>query len=432
MSGNTTWKEKAAEAAFVNGFKGVMGAYRAAEPHLRRRVEANLVNKYDDKTATFEGGEMETLTQRNYEKAFVNLWKAETVAPYLGFHDASKADKAAAVKDRVVVGAYHGDGAICDDDPTVEIEDLVAHVTSEEVRREFQEAYSPAEREAICMIMSLLGHGEAYALYTSATLLPVVKGTGAKMGMAMQAMEEAKHFMVLREMLRTIDDIRPLHTSARMLFERVAGKDYYHKLFGMNVILESFATNLFSHFEDFPGLRHIMRAFHMDESRHCAFPQTYASLGNIPDHVTNDPKYQRARLLMLAPALPIIFDYKPYFETLGLDVFQFFGRFVAKVTRLSERSGFPMPQKREDILYGLNNLFNAYVRNFEPEKYEGYRDYTLLKDGEISKDMADREREVFGADIFGGLGDMIAKMRLSRNAARSARSAQRTVASMLN
>ena len=429
---NMTWKDKAADKAFATGFQAALGAYYKAEPMIRRRIESNLVNKYDDKTATFEGGEMELLTQRNYEKAFVNLWKAETVAPYLGFHDASRADKAAAVNDRVVVGAYHGDGAICEDDPTVEIDDLVAHVTSDEVRREFQEAYSPEQREAICMIMSLLGHGEAYALYTSATLLPVVKGTGAKMGMAMQAMEEAKHFMVLREMLRTIDNIRPLKTSARLLFETVAGKSYYHKLFGMNVILESFATNLFSHFEDFPGLRHIMRAFHMDESRHCAFPQTYNSLGNIPEHVTHDPKYQRARLRMLVPALPIIFDYKPYFETLGLDTFEFFGRFLAKVTRLSERSGFPMPQKREEILYGVNMIFNAYTRNFEPEKYQGFRDYTLLRGGEISQDMADREREVFGSDIFGGIGDMIAKMRIGKSAARGARDAQRAMASMLN
>ena len=427
MSRNATWKEKAADYAFEKGFTGILGAYYKAEPYIRRRVESSLVNNYDDKTATFHGGEMELLTQRNYNKAFANLWKAETVAPYLGFNDASRADKAAASKDHVVVGAYHGEGAVVQDDPSVEIEALMAHVTSDEVRREFQEAYTPEQREAVSMIMSLLGHGEAYALYTSATLLPVVKGTGAKMGMAMQVMEEAKHFMVLREMLRTIDDIRPLKTSARLLFETVARKDYYHKLFGMNIILESFATNLFSHFEDFPGLRHIMRAFHMDESRHCAFPQSYSSLGNIPEHVTNDPKYQRARLLMLVPAFPIIFDYKPYFETLGLDVFEFFGRFLSKVTRLSERSGFPLPQPREEILLQTNLMFNGYVKKFEPHKWDGFRDYTLLKEGDISKDMAEREREVFGSDIFGGIGDMIAKM-----GRRTARSAQRAASNMVN
>ena len=69
----------------------------------------------------------------------------------------------------------------------------------------------------LARILSLIGHGEAYALLTSATILNFVQGTGARVGMAMQVMEEAKHFIVLRKMLQTLGVAAPLdpvvHTS---------------------------------------------------------------------------------------------------------------------------------------------------------------------------------------------------------------------------
>jgi hypothetical protein len=394
-----TTKQKLGDALFRHGVSGALGLWQANQQRIHRRTEKRLANRYDDRQACFIGGEMSDLTHRNYEKALSLLWKAETVAPYLGFHDASKADKVAG-RAGTVIGDLKRESGTAE-----EVRDLVETVKSEDVRREFQQAYSPQQREAICQIMSLLAHGEAYALYTSATLLPLVRGTGAKVGMAMQVMEEAKHFLVLREMLNTIDHVRPLSTAARVLFETIAHKSYYHKLFGMNVVLESFATNLFSHFENYPGLRHIMRPFHMDESRHCAFPQSYAELGNIPDHVTNDIKYQRARGRMLLPAIPLLFDYKPYFEVLGLDAFEFFGRFVVKADRLARRSGFPLPG--EPLLL-VSVFFNNYVRIFEPHKYDGFKDYTLMRKGEISDEMARRERDVFGDDIFDGISELIA------------------------
>ncbi len=397
-------KQSVGDTLFKVGISAALDAFHASEGMLRRRVERNLANRYDDRKACFIGGEMEQLTHRNYEKALSHLWKAEMVAPYLGFRDGSRADKVAGASGTVVGDLTREGGPT----PVVETRDLVDVVRSEDVRREFASSYSPAEREAIAQIMSLLAHGEAYALYTSATLLPIVQGTGAKVGMAMQVMEEAKHFMVLREMLRVLDEVKPLPASARMLFESIARKRYYHKLFGMNVVLESFATNLFSHFEDYPGLRHIMRPFHMDESRHCAFPQTYAALGNIPDHVTNDIKYQRARVRMLLPAIPLVFDLKPHFEVLGMDTFAFFGRFLAKVDRLAERAGFPVPG---EPLLAVNVLFNNYRRIFEPDQYTGFVDYTQMNKGEISNDMAERELATFGSDVFDGLGSVLAAYR---------------------
>ena len=393
-----TWADK----ALYYGLNAALGIYRSQEERLRNFVDNRIVTSYDDKQAQFLGGEMELLTHRNYEKALVNLWKAEAMAPYLGIKDASRADKVAVARGVVVASPQTG-GKPPPSKGKEEVKDLVEVVTGEQVRREFEEGYTPEQRDGIIEIMSLLGHGEAYALYTSCTLLPLVRGTGSKLGMAMQTMEEAKHYIVLREMLNTIDHIRPLRASARMLFENIARQRYYNKLFGMNVVLESAATNLFSHFENFPGLRHIMRGFHMDESRHVAFPQNYAQSGNIPEHVTKSYRYQWSRLVMLLPAVALFLDYKPHFDAAGIDPYAFWGRFLSKVTRAAENAKMPLPFPRDLILWSVNFFFDSYIKAFEPERYRGFQDYTLLRKGDISDDMADREREVFGKDLFDGV-----------------------------
>lgn len=376
--------DKAADAAFF----GVSGLYRKYEDRAREYVDNHLINTYDDRTANFVGGEMEVLTSRNYEKALANIWKAEIAAPYLGFHDATRDEKRAEAQKEI--------SETCE---------MVKKASSEEVRRRFEAATTQEQRDALGWILSLICHGEAYALYTSATLIPHVTGTGARMGMSLQVMEEAKHFIVLREMLRTLGILKPLHNSARFLFESVARAEPYNRLFGMNVMLESFATSIFSTFSHFPGIEDIMHQFHRDEARHVGFPQNYNQEGNIPEHVTKSKRYQVSRAMMLAPALGAIFDYRPYFEALGMDVFAFFGKFIAKVTRLAERSGMPLPQKRDELLMGYNLAINTYFMRWEPENYKGFVDYTLRKEGDIDPEMEKLEREIYGNDVFGGIGE---------------------------
>ncbi len=406
--------QKQADVAFKSAIKGLdLLNERYLDARLRKWADnpKKMANRYDDSTATFHGGEMELLTQRNYEKALAHIWKAELIAPYLNIRDASKADYVASNGGAVTASTSFMDPVII----TEEIKQSVERATSDEVRREFHEAHSPEKREALMRLVSFITHGEAYALYTSATLMPVVQGTGAKLGMAMQVMEEAKHFFTLREMCKSLDRIYPMTGSGKALVEVIARKDYYHKLFGMNVVLEGFATSIFGFLENQPGLRHIMRGFHMDESRHSAFPQTYAKLGNIPYHVTHSRRYQWARAMMFLPIGPLILEFKPLFDTLGYDTFAFFGKTLSKVSRLAENSGFPLPFERTEFLMGANILFNRWVRVLEPEKYEGFRDYTLLGIGELSQDMELREREVFGNDIFGGVGSIIGRWLAKQN-----------------
>lgn len=410
-----TYRQTLSDKALRAGFESFMWAYHKGEPGIRNWIEKGLVNTYDDQTGEYIGGEDPLLVERNYEKAFAHLWKAESVAPYLDIHDASKADWAAA-NHGVIIGDLKREGININP-----IKESIERATSEEIRREFQESYSPEQRNAMVEIVSLIAHGEAYALYTSATLLPLVKGTGAKLGMSMQVMEEAKHFYTLRAMLNTIDRMRPLPTAARVLFENVARKQFYNKLFGMNVVLEGFATSMFSFFEDYPGLRHIFRGFHMDESRHCGFPHTYHAEGHIPAHVTKDLRYKWARLLMLSPAVPLIYDYMPYFDALNIDTFSFFGKVVAKITRLGERAGFDLPWPREETLIGINFFFNMYTRAMRPEKYSGFKDYTQVWKGELSEDMEQRELDTFGNDVYGGVRDLIDAIRTRRKKSLSAR-----------
>lgn len=358
--------------------------YRGFEPRWRRRLERHQVTSYDDREHGFRGGDLHELTTRVYEKGLRHIWKAEIQAPFLGFHDASALEKA----------------GVGEETQRHETRSLLNTVSASDVRREFDQAFSPEQRQAILDITSLIAHGEAYALYTSATLLPFVSGTGSKMGMAMQVMEEAKHFLVLREMTRLLGGSPPLRDSAYILFERIARAEPYARLFGMNVILESWATSLFAQFAEVPGLRHVFAEFHLDESRHVGFPKNYYESGRIPPEVTHGlrPRMRRERLLF--PAIGLIWDYKPAFDTLGIDVFAFFGRFLAKASRLAENSGLPIVAPREKVMALTNLLFNSCVRAFEPERFNGYQDYTQLHDGSIRSDILEIEKEVFGEDVF--------------------------------
>lgn len=382
-----TTRQKLSWQAFKTLTPILLQAYQRTSPRLRKRIKKTAVSGYDPDIYGFKGGELKQLMATNYEKALRNIWKAEIAAPFLGIRDASKLEKAGAEAE-----------AAAERHETIEMMQLA---TSDKVRKEFEDAFSPEQREAIGWLMSLIGQGEAYALFTSSKLVSVVNGTGARMGMAMQVMEEAKHFLVLRAMLKTLGIDKNLKDSAYLLFERIAAARPYTMMFGMNVVLESFATSMFAQFADYPGLRHIVHVFHMDEARHVGFPKSYAKEGNMPEWVSTSKAEAYRRLLLVAPALPLVFDYKPYFEALNLDCFEFFGKFLAKAARLADDTGFYLPQPSEEMLSQINLLFNSYTLAFEPHKFNGYKDYTKLHGNEYRADIMERELATFGKKVFG-------------------------------
>jgi hypothetical protein len=212
----------------------------------------------------------------------------------------------------------------------------------------------------------------------------------------MQVMEEAKHYIVLRALMQGIGDVKPLPDSARIILETIARQRGYSKMFGMNILVESLATSLFAQFADTPGLKHVLGGFHRDEARHAGFPRTYFENGGIPVDVTDGLVHKANRTRLVFLALPIVWEMKPHFDILGIDTFEFFGRFLTKVGRLAETAGMPLLWPRDQVAEKINLLFNLWRAEFEPHKWDGFVDYTSLEDrltGRNQRVLLARERE---------------------------------------
>ena len=99
-----------------------------------------------------------------------------------------------------------------------------------------------------------------------------MKSTGARAALTLQVVEEAKHFVVLRELLQAFEVPIPRQSAWEYLFlEGVLGARGVERLYGMNVLVEGIALGLFGLLNHLPGLE-VLRLFHLDESRHTGLP----------------------------------------------------------------------------------------------------------------------------------------------------------------
>ena len=241
-------------------------------------------------------------------------------------------------------------------------------------------------------MLSAIGHGEAYAWLVSAELLGEVKSTGARAALTMQVMEEAKHFVVLRELLQAFDVPIPRQSAWEyMLLEGVSKAKGLEKFFGMNVVVEGIALSLFGLMSHMPGLE-ILRLFHLDESRHTGLPSNYFKEFPLSKWQRYNPAAQARRINLILPALGLI----PYLEEdlaeLGIDAFEFGGSVLRKVSHLAERNGFHFTVPRAVLLAELNVLFNGYCKLTRPgHKYRDFMDSDTTR-GERERAV---EREIF-------------------------------------
>lgn len=343
---------------------------------------------YDDRTATFSGGDVAPMIRRNYEKSLANLWKAEVVAPFLGFQDASGEERrrraAASSPDPVTREAAE------------EIDGLTDAIDSKGFERTLRQHYSPRERRALAQLLSVICHGEAYALFVSASLLPVVNGTGPKLGMAMQVMEEAKHFIVMRTLVRKIEQIHPQVVWDFVLLEEILRAAPMDRLFGMNVVVESIAMNFFGAFSSYPGLERVLPRFHLDESRHSAFPVSYAEEGGLDTREVNSLAARRRRLQLILPLIPLLIHLEPAARAVGMDIFEFGGFAFEKVVRLAGRAGYLLPFSPRDVLRIYNVGVNLGCRIMDPGRYEAVHDFTRPRTYRASREIRRIEAEVFG------------------------------------
>ena len=311
---------------------------------------------YDDELYEFLGGSGETLRKKHYDKSLRLLWKAEAQAPYLDFRDCTAQEKELTqMAERAMSG---------------EEKAQLKRLGTAEYRALLNREYTPRQKQAIVNLLSAVGHGEAYAWLTSAELMASVKTTGARAALTMQVLEEAKHFLVLRELARAFEVPVPrLSAPEYLMLERVLKAEGLEKFFGMNVLVEGIALGLFGALSHLPGLE-VLRMFHLDESRHTALPTNYFREFPLSAKQKQNVLAKFRRLFMIAPALLLIPTLEDDMAELGIDAFDFGGSVVRKITQLSARNGFELPFSNDSLLEGVDQLLNTYCRLTRPGHVE--------------------------------------------------------------
>jgi hypothetical protein len=304
--------------------------------------------QYDDERYEFIGGAQDGLRAKHYDKSMRLMWKAERELPWSTFHDCSEQERALF--------------KMAEQSMNKAEKKAHAQITSQEFRDTLSREYTQEQKEAIVAVLSAIGHGEAYAWLVSAEVLGAVKSTGAKAALTMQVLEEAKHFVVLRELMYAFDVEVPRQSVWEyLLLEQVYKAKGLEKLFGMNVLVEGIALSLFGMLSDLPGLE-VLKLFHLDEARHTALPVNYFGEFPMSRWERRNPVRRLNRLRLVLPALPLVFYLEAPLAVLGVDAFAFGGSVIRKVGFLAGRAGFDLPVEADELGEAINQLFNAYAK----------------------------------------------------------------------
>lgn len=346
----------------VRTFDGVLGRL-----HLGgRRAD------YDDLTYAFEGGPNDALRAKHYDKSLRLLWKAEQHAPWSSFHDANGLERE--LQDQAHKSLSSAE------------ERELRRIRSDEFRALLDREYTLREKQALVNILTAIGHGEAYAWLVAADLVGTVKSTGAKAASAAQVIEEAKHFVVLRELVHAFGvEVPRLSAWEYVLLEQVMKLDGLEKFFGMNVVVEGIALSMFGALSHLPGME-ILRLFHLDEARHAALPVNYLKDFPLSTWQKHSPRRRVSRLRLLLPAVPLVWALEEDCAELGIDAFEFGGAVIRKVSKLAERAGFYLPIPIEGVSGGLNLIFNGYCKLTRAE--HGFRDFRECESTRGTRELA--------------------------------------------
>jgi hypothetical protein len=128
-------------------------------------------------------------------------------------------------------------------------------------------------------ILSQLLHGEQGALMVAGELVAAVPDYEAKLYVASQAMDEARHVEVFGRYIRALDRIYPAQpVLAALLRDIMQTPCWQAKMVGMQVILEGLALGTFINVKAATGcalLRSLLAYVTKDEARHVAFGSIY-------------------------------------------------------------------------------------------------------------------------------------------------------------
>ncbi|KAB2898255.1 MAG: hypothetical protein F9K40_11635 [Kofleriaceae bacterium] len=328
---------------------------RAVRARDRLRARLGLRGRaadYDDVHYEFVGGANDEMRRKHYDKSLRLLWKAEAAAPWSTFRDLGPGERA--ISD------------MAEQSLTPAEREARAHIGTPEFRELLDRTYTPRQKQAIVNVLSAIGHGEAYAWLVSASNLRDVQSSGAKAAVTMQVVEEAKHFVVMRELVQAFGVPVPRQSAWEyLLLEGVLKADGLEKFYGMNVLVETIALSIFGALAHLPGLE-ILRLFHLDEARHTALPQNYFKEFPMTRRQQRSRRARRRRLGMALPTLPLVLLLEEDLAVLGIDAFDFAGSVLRKVSHLAERAGFLMPSPPDVMLGRFNAIFNAYCRLTRP------------------------------------------------------------------
>ena len=360
-------------------FEAIANRTLRARDALRARVGLRgRAAPYDDLRYEFLGGPADEMRRKHYDKSLRLLWKAEKAAPWSTFHDMTDAERAMLEEVEQEL-----------DDPR---KTARAKITSAEFRAMLDREYTPEQKKAIVAILAAIGHGEAYAWLVSASLLGEVRGTGARAALTMQVLEEAKHFVVMRELIAAFGVEMPRQSAWEyLLLESVLKAEGLDKFFGMNVLVETIALSIFGVLASLPGLD-VLRLFHLDESRHTALPTNYFREFPMSARDMRSVRGKVRRVAMALPTLPLVMLLEPHFAVLGIDAFDFAGSVMRKIANLSVKSGFldeGASVKQADF---YNDVFNAYCR--ATRKNHADKDF-MSADTSKGAEVQAVEREIF-------------------------------------
>jgi hypothetical protein len=128
-------------------------------------------------------------------------------------------------------------------------------------------------------ILSQLLHGEQGALMVAGELVAAVPDYEAKLYVASQAMDEARHVEVFGRYIRKLDKIYPAQPVLKAILKAIMETPHWQaKTVGMQVILEGLALGTFINVRAATGcdlLRELLTYITKDEARHVAFGNLY-------------------------------------------------------------------------------------------------------------------------------------------------------------
>lgn len=213
-------------------------------------------------------------------------------------------------------------------------------------------------RRPLARILSIIYYGERAALEVSAQLVGMVRDEQAKLVLAAQAIEEAKHVSVFRRVLQKLDEIHPVDPwSRRLLGDLVRTKNPIAKLIGMQLIVENVANQLFVHIGDAvpdPLLKEVLRYVARDEKKHTGLAAIYLPT-LLPELGPLDLPIVKARQVYWAFCLDrTIYNHRFDADALGIDLHDAMVKGLESQERLVAQMGTRRGIWKNRFLEGLS------------------------------------------------------------------------------